>query len=77
MILPFCSTLVRPHMECAGLPSTSMAILEEIQGMAMEMLNGLEHFSYAESLRELGLFILEDRRPGEEIGGILSMCISS
>lgn len=44
--------------------------------MAMEMLNGLEHFSYGESLRELGLFSLEDRRPGEEVRGILSMCLS-
>lgn len=63
-------------MECAGLPSTTMDILEGVQGMAMEMLNGLEHFFCGESLRELGLFSLGDRRLGEEIRGILSMCIT-
>jgi len=50
-----------------------MDLLGRVQPKATKMMNGLEHLSYKEILRELGMFSLEERR----LKVVLMMCINT
>jgi len=73
-ILPLYSALMRPHLESCIQPSTQERHVPVGAGPeeATKIIRGLDHLSYEERLRQLGLFCLQKwRLRGECICSLL------
>ena len=58
VIVPLCSTFVRPHLQCGfqgPQHQKDMELLELVQKRAMKLIRGLEHLPYKRKAEEVGL----------------------
>jgi len=67
ILLPLYTALVRPHVKsciqfCAPQLKKDEELLERVQRRGTRKIKGLEHLSYEERLREMGLLSLKKRR---------------
>jgi len=67
VILPLCSALVRPHLECcvqmwSPQYRRDVELLDRVQKRATKMIQGMEHVLCEDGLGELGLCSMEERK---------------